>query len=221
MIELAVAGVATMAALSGAASALILHPGSPLGAPLRRISCGAVALTFDDGPDPEWTPRVLDRLDRVGAKASFFVLGTQLKQFPELVRACAARGHKVEIHGMGHRVATLQWPSALGAELASMIGEIEALTGRPPRWYRPPFGARPLSSRPLGKLGLVTWSWSCGDWANGASDDQPMPGVSAGDIVLLHDGPTPERGPRARTLAALTSLAATGRALVSLPDGMV
>lgn len=210
-------GVASAAA--GVASAAFLHPASPLGGPVRRLGAGdGVALTFDDGPDPAWTPRVLAALDRAGARASFFVLGDQLERDPGIARECALAGHAVEIHGARHRAATFQSPRVLAEELARMADRVAAITGRRPRWYRPPFGARPWGRNCFRaqNLALVTWSWSCGDWAGGAR--AALPPCRAGDIALLHDGPTPDPAARARTLAAVDHLAASGLALRALGD---
>lgn len=205
-----------VSAAAGVASGALLHPASPLGRPVRRLASKHLALTFDDGPDPTWTPQVLDRLERIGARASFFVLGDQLDRSPDLVRACARAGHRVEVHGFRHRAACFQRPRELADELTRMVDRIEALTGRRPFWYRPPYGARPLSraSFTLPGLRLVTWSWSCGDWAGAGRPPAPprasFPEARQGDIALLHDGPTPDPAARARTLSAIDHLASCG-----------
>lgn len=206
-------GVSSLCA--GLFSAATLHPKSPLGRPVVRAASG-VRLTFDDGPDPEWTPRVLQRLDAVGAKASFFVVGERVRRWPELVRECAAEGHRIEIHGERHRAATLQWPSRLAEELRELGDAIEGLSSRRPEWYRPPYGARPLWASSYRPLRLVTWSWSCGDWAGAAAARRPLPGVRPGEILLLHDGPTTDPVARQRTLSALDELAASGHTLSPL-----
>ncbi|MBL8970604.1 MAG: polysaccharide deacetylase family protein [Myxococcales bacterium] len=206
-VALAVAGLVGAVGLAGAA---LLHPRSPLGRPRHHLSPGAgLALSFDDGPDPRWTPAVLAALARHGLRASFFVVGAQIERAPGLVRELAAAGHRVEVHGLHHRFACFQRPGALADELARMRERIAGLTGRAPRWYRPPYGARPLRPVWAGQgLALVTWSWACGDWAGGERHGRPLRPVRDGDIVLLHDGPTPEPGARARTLAAIEALAA-------------
>lgn len=219
MIEALLVSLGFGAAAAGVACGLALHPRSPIGAPVvRRDPAGGVRITFDDGPDPEWTPRVLDRLAAIGARASFFVLGDRVDRYPELVRACAAAGHEIEIHGMSHRAATFQWPASLAREIATLSDSIEELTQRRPRWYRPPYGARPMLSSAIRPLRLVTWSWSCGDWPGGADNGARFPRVRAGDVVLLHDGPSAAPGARARTLGALEALAATSQPLVALGE---
>lgn len=213
------ASVAAVSAAAGLTSAAVLHPQSPLMRPIRRLSAGTgLALTFDDGPDPRWTPAVLAALARHGLRASFFVIGAEVDRHPGLVRELAAAGHLVEVHGLHHRVATFQRPAVLAEELRRMSARITELTGRVPRWYRPPYGARPL--RPVWAaqgLALVTWSWSCGDWA-GTPPGRALAPARAGDIVLLHDGPTPDDDARARTLAAIDALAASGLRLGPLAD---
>ena len=206
--------IAALSAGAGLVTAALLHPQSPVGRPLRRLSSGTgLALTFDDGPDPRWTPAVLAALARHDLRASFFVVGTQLERHPELVRELAAAGHRVEVHGLAHRVATFQRPAALAEELRRVSERIAGLTGRAPRWYRPPYGARPLwPVWAAHGLALVTWSWSCGDWASRARSPhqlhRPFTPTRAGDIALLHDGPTSDPAARARTLAAIALLAA-------------
>ncbi len=219
MIELIVTVAGITATSAGIGSFLMLHPRSPMGSPVVRLGAeGGLRLTFDDGPDPRWTPRVLDHLDRIDARASFFVLGEHLEKHPDIVRACAARGHRVEIHGMSHRAATFQRPRELALELDRLGERIEGLTGRRPRWYRPPYGARPLFSHSSRPLRLVTWSWSCGDWAGGAAPEAPIRAPRAGDVLLMHDGPTTETAARLRTSKALDALASAGLKLVALED---
>ncbi len=215
--------VAVAGAVAGLAllRAAMYHPASPVGSPVRRVPpARGVALTFDDGPDPAWTPRVLDALERTGARASFFVLGERAERHPGVVRACAAAGHRVEVHGWRHRAATWQRPREVAAELARCVELVASLTGRRPRWYRPPYGARPWGTRCLRDRGLrlVTWSWWCRDWAGGADGGEPISDARAGDVVLLHDGPTASPAARARTLAAVAQLAASGVALGPLDD---
>lgn len=199
------AGLTLVGGMCGLGAAVVL-PKSPLGRPLVRLPrTDAVALTFDDGPDPRWTPLVLDHLARSGQRATFFVIGAQLDREPDLVRRMAEEGHAVEVHGRLHRPATLQAPAVLRDELKGMVDRIGDLTGRAPRWYRPPWGARPL--RPVWRtcgLSLVTWSWMCHDWDGGQRGRwQPVQG---GDVVLLHDGPCRDVTSRERTLAVLDSI---------------
>lgn len=192
--------------MSGLGAALLLHPRSPWGRPVWRLG-EQVSLSFDDGPDPEWTPRVLDRLEAAGVRASFFLLSAHAAAHPALVGRIAAAGHRVEVHGGAHRYAFRTTPARLAAEVRAAAALLEQLSQRAPRWYRPPFGGRPLwSDGRVAGLRLVTWSWSAGDWAGADLPGAPLRPTVAGDIVLLHDGPTPDPRARLRSLEALEVL---------------
>ena len=100
-----------------------------------------VALTFDDGPDPEHTPRILDMLDEGNAKAVFFVIARKAEQYPEVVKQIAARGHTVGVHSYGHdRLLSLRLTSTIRADLGRCIEIIESITGTRPTLFRPPVG---------------------------------------------------------------------------------
>ena len=190
--------VADHAAIFGAG----LWPKSRLlGANLVRLgresaARGEVALTFDDGPDPEVTPRVLDLLEGRGARATFFAVGARAAAAPGLVREIVRRGHLVENHSWRHSNAfSVLPPGAAGREIDRAQREIEALSGRAPRWFRAPAGLRPPWLGPLLKrrgLGLASWTRRGLDTV----DRDPARvaarltgGLAAGDILLLHDGP--------------------------------
>ncbi len=157
-----------------------------------------VALTFDDGPDPESTPALLAALDAAGARATFFVLVDRAEQHPELLRAIAER-HEVALHGPSHDTRLVFAAPARGAaDLIAGQDRIQALCGQRPRWYRPPFGV--LSPR-LGaalartELRLVWCSLRTGDGV-GASPQalrEACAVAMAGDILLLHEGPRAAR----------------------------
>jgi len=157
-------------------------------------SAGAV-LTFDDGPDPDCTPKVLEALGRSGAKATFFVVGEQIGESPELVAAIAEGGHEVALHGMTHRRHDLLDAGQAEEELSLGIEAIERHSGRRPTWYRPPFGASsPLLAELCERLGLGLAYWSAWgqDWEE--SSGERIAGLvrrdlRPGAIVLLHDSP--------------------------------
>jgi peptidoglycan-N-acetylglucosamine deacetylase len=154
-----------------------------------------VALTFDDGPSPEHTPAVLDLLDEAGVKATFFVIGQKAAAHPDLVRAIAARGHALGIHGMVHdRLLTLRSPDTVGDDLAEAIATVEAVTGVRPTLFRPPVGlTSPRIARALEWFDLVVVGWSVRglDGVAGARPDRVADRVIRrlrdGAIVLLHD----------------------------------
>src|SRR5579859_7227450 len=101
-----------------------------------------LALTFDDGPNPAITPKMLDLLDRYKARATFFVIGKHARECPELLTETAARGHVIGNHTDAH--PNLFWlkPDRITVELRCCNFSIIAATGAPPKWFRPPFGFR-------------------------------------------------------------------------------
>ena len=156
---------------------------------------GRVALTFDDGPDPEVTPALLDQLDRCGAKASFFLIGERARTHPDLVREIARRGHGVENHTMRHlRRFALLGPRALRREVAEAQAVLTRLAGRPPHFVRTPAGLRsPLLDPTLAGLRLRHASWMrrgfdarCGDSARVLR--RLLHRLRQGDVLMLHDG---------------------------------
>ena len=187
---------------------------------------GAV-LSFDDGPDPEGTPPVLEALAKSGARATFFVLGAHVVEQPELARRIEAEGHEVALHGMEHRRHDLLSPAEAEAELAAGIEAIEAATGHRPAWYRPPFGASsPTLAAVCAKLGLSLAYWSA--WGQDWEESPPERIASLverdlepGAIVLLHDSARYAQRARATaTAGAIPPIAAAaserGLDLVSL-----
>jgi peptidoglycan/xylan/chitin deacetylase (PgdA/CDA1 family) len=153
-----------------------------------------VGLTFDDGPDPMWTPRVLDVLAERGARSTFFVLLDRVRQSPDLVRRAVAEGHDVGLHGADHRTLIGMSRSVTHSFLAQARSELEQVISTPVTLFRPPFGAQSLRSR-LGAqdagLECIVWA-ACGwDWLDIAEADvalRVLEGAAAGDILLLHDG---------------------------------
>ena len=155
----------------------------------------AVALTFDDGPDLEVTPRVLDLLDEAGMHASFFCIGARARAQPALVGEIARRGHTVENHSLNHlyRFAALG-PRALAREVLTAQAILADCAGAPPVWFRAPMGLRnPLLQPVLESAGLRLASWSRRA-LDGVSGDQDAAvrrlarGLAAGDVLLMHDG---------------------------------
>lgn len=154
-----------------------------------------VALTIDDGPDPDATPQVLDLLEAAGARASFFCIGRRARQYPELCREIAARGHHVENHGDSHSKAfPLFGFGQMKADIAAAQATLTQLTGRPPRFFRPTAGLRnPFLDPVLHQLDLELASWTRRAYdtqeGNPARVFQRLTAdLGAGDILLLHDG---------------------------------
>ncbi len=153
-----------------------------------------VALTFDDGPDPKTTPRVLDALDKANVKATFFVIGQKAEKHPEVIKDILARGHTLGLHSYAHdRLFAMRGPGRWRADLTRGIEALEKITGERPRWFRPPIGhTNPHVSGVLAELELVVvgWSVSARDGTAGKSSQvtaRVLKGVRDGANVLMHD----------------------------------
>jgi peptidoglycan/xylan/chitin deacetylase (PgdA/CDA1 family) len=194
-------GLAALAANHALIAGLSFVPrGQALGPALTRLPPafarrGAVALTFDDGPDPDVTPWVLDALDRGGARATFFCVGERVHRHAALAADIVRRGHAVENHSYSHATTSGFWSAARWRrDVLAAQHAIADATGRAPRFFRPPFGVRaPLLEPALATLGLhaVTWSARAFD-AVGREPERVLqrllPQLAAGAIVVLHDG---------------------------------
>lgn len=163
--------------------------------PAHAARRGELALTFDDGPDPELTPRVLDMLDAAGAKGTFFVIGERAQTHSGLIREIAARGHAVENHSTTHPVSFyFRTPRALRQEIEPVQSLVQEMCGRRPEYFRAPAGIRsPLLQRELerGALQLVSWTRRGYDTVVHRADrvlSRLLPAVSPGAILVLHDG---------------------------------
>jgi peptidoglycan/xylan/chitin deacetylase (PgdA/CDA1 family) len=163
--------------------------------PARAALRGEVAITIDDGPDPEITPQVLSILARHRARATFFCIGDRVQQFPQIVRECLSQGHTVENHSYRHaNYFSLLGIGALHAEVARAQRSIESVGGVAPRFFRAPAGLRsPLLDPVLQRMGLQLASWTRRGFDTVNSDASTVlsrltRGLSAGDILLLHDG---------------------------------
>lgn len=170
-----------------------------------------VALTFDDGPDPDVTPRVLDLLDAGGARATFFCIGRRAEVHRELTAEIARRGHRIENHSHTHPHLFACYPwRALRREVERAQETIAETAGRPPRLFRAPAGLRnPLLDGVLHRTGLRLVSWTRRGFDAVGGDPEAIArrllhGLAAGDILLLHDGSTlRERGGNRQVLEVL------------------
>lgn len=157
-----------------------------------------IALTFDDGPDPEVTPRVLDLLDKAGARATFFCIGRRVEAHPEIAAEIARRGHLVENHTHTHpNLFACYLPPALQSEIKRAQQAIESATGRRPLLFRAPAGLRnPFLDWVLYRTGLrlVTWTRRGFDGVGALGGDPSaithrlLDGLAPRDVLLLHDG---------------------------------
>lgn len=156
---------------------------------------GRVAITIDDGPDPEVTPRLLDLLDEQGLRASFFLIGHRAERHPALCRAITERGHRVENHGYSHSHAlSLFGPAKLRADIARAQALLSDFSGQAPRFFRPTAGLRNLFLEPvLCGLDLQLAAWTRRGYDTRKSDPgivlaRLTRGLADTDILLLHDG---------------------------------
>jgi peptidoglycan/xylan/chitin deacetylase (PgdA/CDA1 family) len=163
--------------------------------PARAATRGEVALSLDDGPDPEVTPRVLDLLAARGARATFFCIGEHAARHPALVRAIVGAGHAVENHSLRHRHDfALLGPQRYLKEIGTAQDTLAVLAGSAPRFFRAPAGLRnPFLDFALTRLGLqlVSWTRRGYDTRNADAADvlaRLTRDLAAGDILLLHDG---------------------------------
>lgn len=197
--------------------------------PASAAQRGEISLTFDDGPDPEVTPRVLDLLDRYQAKASFFCVGAKAAAHPGIVREIIRRGHSVENHSYGHSHAFAFYGlTRLTSDVESAQTAIASITGEAPMFFRAPAGFRsPLLDLVLARRALRYVSWTRrGFDALSRNPSRVLErltrGLAAGDILLLHDS-RPIRTPNQPLVltvlpALLEKIAATGLRCVSLPS---
>lgn len=161
----------------------------------------AVTLTFDDGPHPEWTPHFLDILDRVGVKATFFVIEGCVRRWPYLVENAVSRGHQIGAHCTRHRSHLKMTSAQIDRDITCLLARLEQIgVGRPSLW-RPPYGeTRHPETYEIARrhrLHIVTWTVDTFDWA-GRRADEIMADITAAErdagvlgedsVVLMHDG---------------------------------
>lgn len=192
----------------------------PTSCVLRRSGKASktIALTFDDGPDPRWTPQVLDALKAAGVPATFFITGVNAQLYPELVRRAWDEGHDIGNHSFYHPNLSLVGQTRTRLELDATQRAIQAITGHSTTLFRPPYGvdSQPSTSEEVApiaaaqRLGYITVAEGIDprDWEQGAkkrSTEQLVQSIiadaesGAGSVVLLHDS----GGDRAATLAAI------------------
>ena len=164
---------------------------------LSPAACDAqqIAITIDDGPDPQVTPAVLDILDEAKANATFFCIGKAVEAYPQLAQEIVRRGHTIENHSYAHRHHfSIMGLSQLRGEISRAQNVISEATGRSPIYFRAPAGLRsPLLDPVLQALDLKLVSWTRRGFDTVATDPDKVlkklgKNLSAGDILLLHDG---------------------------------
>ena len=150
-----------------------------------------VALTFDDGPDPRWTPLALELLARHRARATFFMLGSAVAQHPETARAVARAGHEIGNHGWDHRHMDLVPPRELVGLLRRSHDQIVATPGAAPTLVRPPYGQFDAATAwAIAQLGATIVLWSHRMTADDpvARAREVLATAANGMVVLSHDG---------------------------------
>jgi len=190
---------------SDIATARVLR-GSLLPPPIRNLAnfnnpgkTGAdnnnrICLTFDDGPDPDYTQKIMDVLADYDVKATFFVLGAAAEKFPQLLEKMLAAGHSIGNHTYSHLHPWLVSSAEAKNEVTRTTEIIKNITGNIPRWFRPPFGRLRTDMRRQAhaeQMATVLWSRSIIDWGvlgTKAGIARRLEGIKAGDIVLMHDG---------------------------------
>ncbi|MET7644009.1 polysaccharide deacetylase family protein [Streptomyces sp. NPDC005426] len=165
----------------------------------------AMVLSFDDGPDPAYTPHILDTLRKHDVRAMFFVCGEMAHDNEDLVRRIADEGHTVGNHSWTHPLVTTLSRAGVTDELGRTSDVIEKLTGAPPLWYRAPYGAWNRNSFEIGAaLGMEPMAWTVDtlDWTEPGTDSivrRVREGAAPGVVVLSHDA----GGNRSQSVAAL------------------
>ena len=169
--------------------------GAPVGSVVAvRTTTPTAVLTYDDGPEPGGTDRVLAALATHDARATFFVLVSRARLYPSLLAEVVAAGHEIALHGLDHRRLTAFSATEVRQRTAAGRAELEDRTGQPVRWIRPPYGAQtPATWLAMRRAGLTPVLWGCSSWdwkplAHEARIARVRDTANAGSILLCHDG---------------------------------
>ena len=149
-----------------------------------------VALTFDDGPNPKTTPEVLKTLDEYQVKATFFLLGTNAKSNPDIVKEIKKANHEIASHTNAHSDLTTLTPEQVKADIDKSDQAIKEITGEKPAYIRPPYGAVNKKVAGIIKRPLIQWSVDSNDWSLKNKEkivERVKSTVYPGSIILLHD----------------------------------
>jgi peptidoglycan/xylan/chitin deacetylase (PgdA/CDA1 family) len=151
----------------------------------------AVYLTFDDGPNPLYTPQLLDLLKQYNAKGTFFVLGERAKQYPDLILRMKEEGHTIGIHNNKHTSNWITDPFTFQYQLNMAAANVEKITGDKPIYYRPPWGHFNLFSWSASKsFKNIMWEYAPRDWNvmdRNKLTQRLLDNLHEGSIILLHD----------------------------------
>jgi peptidoglycan-N-acetylglucosamine deacetylase len=192
-----------------------------------------IAITFDDGPSPIWTPQILDELKKANVKATFFMVGHHVQKYPDVAKRVAEEGHDIGNHGFAHSVVLYYTPAEIEEEIKYTEHVIRQVTGYTTKIFRPPKAWITWSLKEkIRSMGYETvlWSLNSKDWV--AFDHKMMVRylirhVKGGDILLFHDSGnvlSHEGGDRSQTVKALpiliSALRQKGYEIVSLEELM-
>jgi peptidoglycan/xylan/chitin deacetylase (PgdA/CDA1 family)/uncharacterized membrane protein YbhN (UPF0104 family) len=213
-------GVATLLVLVAAWGAFT--PNAPVfGRVIARGRVGTpkAAITFDDGPSAEFTPLVLDALAAARVRATFFVLGRNVRAHPEITRRIVDEGHELASHGEDHSLLTFTGPTGIAYQLRTASEAVADATGAPPApLFRAPHGFRsPLLVPVAGRLGYRVVGWTAGVWDTAKPGierivDRSISRLHPGAILLLHDADGSGNGDdRSQTVAALPQIIDAGK----------
>ncbi|MDR3589799.1 MAG: polysaccharide deacetylase family protein [Negativicutes bacterium] len=190
-----------------------------------RADEAKMALTFDDGPDLEWTPKILDILKEKQVKATFFVIGYQARRYPEMLRRMAAEGHVIGNHSYDHADLTKLRPEVVAQEIDKCADVVSEITGYRPRLVRPPFGFHnPTVDSVIYAKGdvIVLWSADPEDWKGVDANTvktRILRRAKNGYITLQHDGVNVHLTGSVEALPAIIDgLRAKGYTLVTIPE---
>lgn len=157
------------------------------------VSGKVVGLTFDDGPDEEITPKILEILDFYNIKAGFFCVGSKVEKSPEIVKTIFQKGHVVGNHSYSHsKIFDLRSTNNMIIEIERTNDLIEKTIGKKPTLFRPPFGVtNPLLAKAIRRTGVISLGWSLRSWDTNGKIDKVVSRlkrkVHSGDIILFHD----------------------------------
>ncbi|OPJ62236.1 polysaccharide deacetylase family protein [Clostridium oryzae] len=170
-----------------------------------------VVLTFDDGPDPRYTPELLDVLKKNNVKCTFFVLASQAQKYPYLIKRIVSEGHCIGLHSLKHTNAIFTSPMKTKKDLEKSIKILGEL-GVDVKVFRPPWGMfNPVTCHyaKIHNFKIILWSLHAMDWSRWVNSDyikhKIIKKVKPGDIILLHDGRGANHAPK-RTISALKTI---------------
>ncbi len=152
-----------------------------------------IALTFDDGPHPRYTPKILDILDRYEIKATFFVVGVNAENYPDTMESVIKRGHEIGNHTYSHPHVSCLDSSTLKSEVEHCESAIYGLTDYKTKLFRPPEGMVDADVRKVLRdldYKVILWDIDTRDWAHTSPEtiaDNVLSTISSGDIILMHD----------------------------------